>query len=504
MARKKAGEDEVAAAPGPTEPSSAATKRRRTTGAAGTASSGLCDDVLRSIFARVPTRTAVASMALSKHHRLLMRSPDFIDLHRRLSPPLPLPHVAYLAAAAVKRSHTTRGGTTASTSNAPMHTLVGTMYLGMRYVNTCNGVVLLAGEHRTTCVLWNPAIAGDEKELTGREILGLGYGPRSKAYKLLLTRQEERRKELLVYALGGAGEERPQLRSLLSEGLDGAISNESLYMDGTIYLLHLDKRVILAIDVDDETVTAIDLLGTIKIPTMFTLLVMSGRPCVDVQDDRGRALWLLTAEHQWEMRCIIKGHRQHAGDILSFGKYIRDYNSQHDICTPAGVWDCGGVLVMYLRAIGENHKLFLYCAATKNLIEVDLPASLRTERSDYAFCWGYKPTLVSPGSVVGEPKQDEERRRDRAADIMAALKPINVRDRRVGQKATLDTVCFMELLLRIMGKLPDNLQDVMYPLILRLSTASLMIFSMGLICSPSAMSFFDPTSALTSPGWAGT
>jgi hypothetical protein len=43
----------------------------------------------------------------------------------------------------------------------------------------------------------------------------------------------------------------------------------------------------------------------------------------------------------------------------------------------------------------------------------------------------------------------------------------------------------------------------MYPLVLRLSTASLMIFSRGLNCSPSSTSFFDatPASALTSPGW---
>lgn len=41
----------------------------------------------------------------------------------------------------------------------------------------------------------------------------------------------------------------------------------------------------------------------------------------------------------------------------------------------------------------------------------------------------------------------------------------------------------------------------MYPLILRLSTASPMIFSRGLNCIPSAMSFFDAASALTSPGW---
>jgi hypothetical protein len=40
----------------------------------------------------------------------------------------------------------------------------------------------------------------------------------------------------------------------------------------------------------------------------------------------------------------------------------------------------------------------------------------------------------------------------------------------------------------------------MCPLLLRLSTASLMIFSVGLNCIPSATSFLDPASALTSPG----
>jgi len=41
-----------------------------------------------------------------------------------------------------------------------------------------------------------------------------------------------------------------------------------------------------------------------------------------------------------------------------------------------------------------------------------------------------------------------------------ALKPVNEPDRRKGHKETLDTVCFMEFLVRIMQKLPENVQDV--------------------------------------------
>jgi hypothetical protein len=44
---------------------------------------------------------------------------------------------------------------------------------------------------------------------------------------------------------------------------------------------------------------------------------------------------------------------------------------------------------------------------------------------------------------------------------MAALEPVNKRHRRKGQKATLDTVCFMEFfLLRMMRRLHENMQDV--------------------------------------------
>jgi len=43
---------------------------------------------------------------------------------------------------------------------------------------------------------------------------------------------------------------------------------------------------------------------------------------------------------------------------------------------------------------------------------------------------------------------------------MAALLPLNERERRKGHKATLHTVCFMEFLVRIMQKLPENMNEV--------------------------------------------
>ena len=159
---------------------------------------------------------------------------------------------------------------------------------------------------------------------------------------------------------------------------------------------------------------------------------------------------------QWERKCVI-------GDKASSD------NNRLDPYSITGVWDCGGVLFMYLRnkEYGDKDgKLCMHCTTTKKTIEVNLPRKLTpSEEWEYAMCWGYKPTLVIPGSIVvgdGEAiiSQDEEERRARTADIMAALLPLNERDRRKGHKATLHTVCFMEFLVRIMQKLPENMNEV--------------------------------------------
>ncbi|KAL6636663.1 hypothetical protein ACP70R_024235 [Stipagrostis hirtigluma subsp. patula] len=488
---------------GTAAPAASRRKRKRgaSTAAASSGGAGMCDDVLRGIFARLPARDAVASMALSKHHRRMVRCPEFRSLHCRLGPPLPRPHIAYVATAKIARSTAARGPVAGLhgfhvagaglSGNAPIRALSGGMYLHNKHVNTCNGVVLLAGAPMTTCVLWNPAVADKEMLVTipvpaGRApaskewaILGLGYGPRSNTYKLLLSHRLTNApsyssgdarypKELLVYTLGVAGEQ-PPLRTLSSPALelDGEISDESLYIDGTIYVLHVKgyiKSEILAFDVDEETVTAIDLPSKrnnrynydMTGHPMSKLMELSGRPCVAVKVDITRGLWLLTADHQWERRCVInkEPYSPHEDNL--------------DHWSVIGVWDCGGALVLYLHLEHRaDNRLYLYHDGAKKMVRKDLPCNLTPERTfmnpegeDYRICWGYKPTLVSPESIAGEINEGEAKRQHFMADIMEAWKPANEQDRKKGLKANLGTVCFMEFLVRIIRKLPDNMQDM--------------------------------------------
>nr|CAB3488099.1 unnamed protein product [Digitaria exilis] len=638
----------------------------------------ICDDVAVSILARLPARAAVSCTALSKHHRRLIRSLEFASLHCRLGAPLPPPHIAYLATAPIKRrpeqtdpdsvfhGFHLAGAVGLRRGDAPMmRALTGWRHLGTSYVNTCNGVVLLAPKEFSKtckCTLWNPAVADVSREVTVRRpspvskclVMGLGYGRRSKTYKLLVCHKDAHPSEVseipsdtssfaqlprvprdppvspavprgaehqlapppsslstltpslflltqplrrfqgpslkasksspeldagellhhhaivstkleqgeaspssspiapllkpkvknkltsLLLALhqpatfggvkqtapktevGAAGGElffpgrravrkirvragkietpgqgeveygpdpvmaesvtpihlRPPshrrvwpvfgyfypadgvvrtlgddddemetpLRTVLSEGVDGQIKQKSLYMDGTIYLLHLEKSAILAFDVDDETATKISIPGERQQDDRplhdgkFELIEMSGRPCMVTIDGCCLALWLLTADHQWDQKCVI---------LDESSIYL------HSII---GVWDCGGLLVLYFEL--SIRGLWLYDVAKNTIFKADLPGELTVERLDYEISWGYKPTLVSPGSIVGEISQDLERRRNSSAHIAEVINPLGAQDRRKGEEATLNTVCLMEFLVRIMQKLPNDMRDI--------------------------------------------
>ena len=108
-------------------------------------------------------------------------------------------------------------------------------------------------------------------------------------------------------------------------------------------------------------------------------------------------------------------------------------------------------------------KVWLYDVATKKLFRADMPGDLAVKSVGcYEVCWGYKPTLISPGSIAGESEFDQglERRRNRSAHITEAMNPLGPLDRRREQEGTLNTVCLMEFLIRIVQKLPHDLQDV--------------------------------------------
>jgi hypothetical protein len=247
--------------------------------------------------------------------------------------------------------------------------------------------------------------------------------------------------ELLVYTLGTGGAE-DQTRSVmvLPEGtMCGGIIQESLYIDGKIYLLHdFGSSLILAFDVDDETVTTIDMPGE-RNPNSHSrharskLMVMSGRPFLTTNHGHHRvAPWLLTVDHRWEEVGVIGNEGDAANE--------NDVDPSADRCMMSGIWDCGGVLAMYLDIRpGEYDQLCLYHIASEKMFKANLPRDLTPEETDFALCWGYKPTLVSPGDVVGElsQDQDEEERRCRTANIMEALKPGIEKDKWKGHDETL-------------------------------------------------------------------
>lgn len=147
----------------------------------------ICDDVLLGIFSRLTPRDAARCATLSKRHRELICSTNFWHLQNRLGPPLPRPHVAYLAT--VGASHCTRcaaaqvpvlpagsvfldfhlaGAGDADNKNDELirYSLIDRRRLYCRYVGTCNGVILMAQDNGASSILlFNPAVTGGEEEV---------------------------------------------------------------------------------------------------------------------------------------------------------------------------------------------------------------------------------------------------------------------------------------------------------------------------------------------------
>ncbi|CAN6276769.1 unnamed protein product [Urochloa humidicola] len=267
---KKEG-DEIIADERETAPAASAgapdPKKRKLEAIDGAQGADVCDDVAGNILARLPARSAVACTVLSKRHRRLIRSPEFRSHHLRLAPPLPRPQIAYVATAPIRWRpehkpvsgyhgfHVAGAAAAGLRRNDPMRVLAGGRYLGTRYANTCNGIVLISSENLSDparCVLWNPAVADDAKEVTVPDwwpdgnylVLALGYGRRSKTYKLLVCRKKyypgnyARKYLLMIYALGGGDAENPNRPPRLAELSTRQKDNINLkslktpYMDG--------------------------------------------------------------------------------------------------------------------------------------------------------------------------------------------------------------------------------------------------------------------------------
>lgn len=145
-------------------------------------------------------------------------------------------------------------------------------------------------------------------------------------------------------------------------------------------------------------------------------------------------------DHQWERICVI------------------DKNTNSERCSITGAWDSGGVVAVHMNGLFSDPDR-LYLLRPEIFCRKLLPPNLKPNVTEYAFCWGYKPTLVPSGSVVGDLSQEKKK-----SDIIKPLKPLNEQEKRIGQEATLTVVCLMEFLAGVMRTLPENLQQVIQEL----------------------------------------
>ncbi|CAO2043526.1 unnamed protein product [Urochloa humidicola] len=423
--------------------------------------SRICDEVFLLVFSRLPARDAVRCVALSRHHRRLVGSLDFWLLHHRLAPPVTHPHLAYMASSNLpgrlfhEFHHLVAGSDNDDSLRRALIDRDPARSCRQRYAGTCNGVVVLAAERfypaSTTVVLFNPAVAGSEEVfginlnntfgLGPYRVSGFGYGASTGRHRLLVTRVHEKGRsrnfngaDLLSYTLGRGGEGH-RCRAVLSlpkSGTRTKISGSSVYLDGKVYLL-ADHARVLVFDVDDESVTAIELPGE-RVPepeekhARSKLMEMSGRLCVATAGGEGSsiALWPLTADQQWERRCLIPRYAP--------GKL-------------AGGWDCGGALLLLFKGLQrkESTDLMLYDTRVGNnkaceTLRVPRAVAESTEEERegrHVFCWGYRPTIVTPGSILSGGGMRPLLRR--GGGVAAALNPVLERDVRAGRRWTMET-----------------------------------------------------------------
>jgi F-box interacting protein len=376
---------------------------RRTTRAS------LCEDLVTEIFSRLPARSAARCAALSRRWRKLINDPDFWIHHH--CPPWPDLNIAYV------HEYPDEPGEWALQHAFHLvdpprdlaHGFLSSIHhrLAYRYAGTCNGLVALQVQglydpRFFACVVLNPATT-EEASLVylglgeERHLCGFGYGPESRTYKLLVVSRERGcfyGGPLQVLSLAGDG--RGEARTVFPEA-DGS-TTFSLCIGGKVYLLDERRLRVLAFDVDNETISTVQLPAAGIVCS--DLMEVGTRLCIAMhnEDEDEILLWLLTSSLEWERRCALR----HVAEP-------RDWSFH---CWVVGAWDCGeNRLLAWYRGQGlrlyDMRGMASYAGAREPAgrwtleDQTDSGDHLRRGYGQYRLCWGYRPTAISPKIAVG-------------------------------------------------------------------------------------------------------
>ncbi|EMS61890.1 hypothetical protein TRIUR3_19899 [Triticum urartu] len=400
------------------EPEDKSSKRRKICNVAK-------EDVLPlAVFSHLPARDAARGVVLSKRWREILTGGDFwanhyqrpskevclayLDRGHRLPFKFSLyglegKHAFYLVAA---------GDTFPISHGLPV---AGTE-LSYRFFGSCNGLVAFEqrglSDSSMTCLVANPATS---QHLTAQLLdlgtfswmLAFGYDPKEDKYKVFVQCGSD--VHVVPLTLSGTDGSRPvTVLPNVAHDLDKLQNNTySLCIEGNCYVLlsprddgtgsQSSKEKLLVFHVQSELVTSID---TPEDGTLFSGIMEMGKSVCVATLSRDRpeiTLSVLNSGLLWERMCCLSVSPSPGGRGPGL----------------LGAWQCKQRLVLWFR----EHGLAFYNLSPANLVDAvhgcTQTCSLEGYQEEnhkllqhlhkrYHFCWGYRPTLVAPGSVIGK------------------------------------------------------------------------------------------------------
>ncbi|KAK6781675.1 hypothetical protein RDI58_019471 [Solanum bulbocastanum] len=343
-----------------------------------TADCSLAGDVIFEILLRLPVKSLLRFRSVSKSWYCYISSRDFIQMHRRQpihekplrvsdSGPRRIPTISFfsldpkITTVVVDDEIDELGDFDSDSDPDPSVVVVDLPFPcshddDVRIVGSCNGLLCVHFNRRSSIILWNPATR-KYKLLESPDCASfysapffpcimLGFVPQTNDYKVIKLPSSSKNPKVWVYALNSDSWEEieaPILHDLLPKGGSAVILNHCLYWlsysnDDDIELDDIELDIITCFDLYNQVFTRIELpiLNTVSNLTIQKLVILKG--CLSMITYSGNGITLNNYE-VWVM-----SEQQGAAEFWT--KQFA-FSSFSNLARPVGSWRKGELLLGY-------------------------------------------------------------------------------------------------------------------------------------------------------------